>query len=407
MATFKIVVSSYKRSDSKFQVRIRVIHNTKPAYLKTPYTVEPSDLNKKGDIINTSLLFELKQRILGYERSLLRLGSSLDSMPLESLISHLNNPQDTENTDIIQYFQQKIDSFYSTKANQTAKGYQTALDRFTDFLNKKVVLSSELNLRLLNDFELHLRNTIGPSKKKVSNTTIKLYMTYLKALSKIACDEDILNKDPFRKYKMPDSNQVKKRNLPIETIRMILNAKTDSELEQQAIDVVSISFMLCGMNTADIYYCPPLKRGRIEYQRTKTKDRRKDKALISILIQPELRDLLSKYKDSERQFNFHRKYTNIGQFNKRVNKGLENLCERLEIEPITTYHIRHTFATIARNDLHISKDDIHLALNHSSAGNITDVYLATDWSIIDRVNRKVIDYLFESSGGMKVLRMAN
>lgn len=407
MPTFKINISGYERSDGKSQVRIRVTQNQKSGYLKTPYYVSADDVDSNRNIISKGLNVELKSRILDCEKKVIKLGYQLDTMNIHQLMAFLEAPETPEAVNLISYFQQKIDSFYSTKANQTAKGYQTALDRFTDFLNKKVVLSSELNLRLLNDFELHLRNTIGPSKKKVSNTTIKLYMTYLKALSKIACDEDILNKDPFRKYKMPDSNQVKKRNLPIETIRMILNAKTDSELEQQAIDVVSISFMLCGMNTADIYYCPPLKRGRIEYQRTKTKDRRKDKALISILIQPELRDLLSKYKDSERQFNFHRKYTNIGQFNKRVNKGLENLCERLEIEPITTYHIRHTFATIARNDLHISKDDIHLALNHSSAGNITDVYLATDWSIIDRVNRKVIDYLFESSGGMKVLRVAN
>ena len=406
MATFKSVVSDYKRSDGKSQVRIRVIHKQKTGYLKTPYLVEPADLNKKGEIISTSLLLELKNRITNYERKTIALSDSLDKMPLEHFLAYLNTDQ-PDNINLIDYFQQKIDSFKNTKASQTVKGYQTALDRFTAYLDKKTLYASDFTLRLLNDFEINLRTVIGPAKKKVSNTAIKLYMTYLKALTKIAVDEDIIIKDPFRKYKVPDSNIAEKRNTDIETLRKLVHASPESELERMAIDVIVISFMLCGMNTADIYACPPAKRGRIEYQRSKTKTRRKDKALISILIQPELREYLDRHSDKERQFNFHRLYSNPGQFNKRVNKGLSIICKRLEIPEITTYYIRHTFATIARNELGISKDDIHLALNHSSAGNVTDLYLATDWSIIDRVNRKLIDYLMESKGGLKVVGMAN
>lgn len=55
---------------------------------------------------------------------------------------------------------------------------------------------------------------------------------------------------------------------------------------------------------------------------------------------------------------------------------------------------RHSWATIARNNCGVSKDDINLSLNHVDEGlKMADVYIAKDWSLIDEANRKVIDYL--------------
>ena len=53
-------------------------------------------------------------------------------------------------------------------------------------------------------------------------------------------------------------------------------------------------------------------------------------------------------------------------------------------------------ASIARNKCGINKDDIHFALNHVDQGlKITDVYIEKDWSLIDKANRKVLNYLKE------------
>ncbi len=60
--------------------------------------------------------------------------------------------------------------------------------------------------------------------------------------------------------------------------------------------------------------------------------------------------------------------------------------------PLTSYYARHSWATIARNDCKISKDDINLALNHvDNEMKVTDIYIAKDWTIIDEANRQVID----------------
>ena len=57
---------------------------------------------------------------------------------------------------------------------------------------------------------------------------------------------------------------------------------------------------------------------------------------------------------------------------------------------------RHSFATIARNDCDVSMDDIALCLTHRSGYDMTDTYVRPDFSRVDRVIRKVLDYVFHS-----------
>ena len=64
-----------------------------------------------------------------------------------------------------------------------------------------------------------------------------------------------------------------------------------------AKELYMLSFYLCGMNAVDIYHTTPknVRNGRIEYNRAKTKGRRKDRAFISIKIVDEAKPLIEKY----------------------------------------------------------------------------------------------------------------
>ena len=68
-----------------------------------------------------------------------------------------------------------------------------------------------------------------------------------------------------------------------------------------ARDVFALSFYLIGMNTVDLFNCDCIADGRITYQRTKTKNRRDDKAEISVKIEPEAMPLIEKYMDKTRR----------------------------------------------------------------------------------------------------------
>ena len=54
---------------------------------------------------------------------------------------------------------------------------------------------------------------------------------------------------------------------------------------------------------------------------------------------------------------------------------------------------RHSWATIARNDIGADIDDVAKGLNHASALPITDIYIKPDWGRIDELNRRVIDFV--------------
>ena len=56
------------------------------------------------------------------------------------------------------------------------------------------------------------------------------------------------------------------------------------------------------------------------------------------------------------------------------------------------YCARHSFATIARNDCGVGMDDIALCLTHASFYRVTDTYVKPDFSRVDRVIEKVVDY---------------
>ncbi len=150
----------------------------------------------------------------------------------------------------------------------------------------------------------------------------------------------------------------------------------------------------------DIYTCTDNNGGRITYQRTKTRTRRKDKAEISVRIEPEIEDLMKRYRDpmGERVFNFYLHYSSSAVFDGCVNRGLHLMEEALGIKKIQLYSARHTWATIAVNDVEVDKYVVHEALNHIDASmKVTDVYIRRSWKNIDKANRAVLDYVFSEN----------
>ena len=65
------------------------------------------------------------------------------------------------------------------------------------------------------------------------------------------------------------------------------------------------------------------------------------------------------------------------------------------IDTLQFYQFRHTWATIARNELGIDKWTIHSALNHVDSGTrIDDIYIKKDFRLINDANKRVLDYVF-------------
>ncbi|MCC8119052.1 MAG: tyrosine-type recombinase/integrase [Bacteroidales bacterium] len=87
------------------------------------------------------------------------------------------------------------------------------------------------------------------------------------------------------------------------------------------------------------------------------------------------------------------KHTCYRTYYRQLRRGLEAIKKELHLSELTTYTMRHSWATIARS-IGISKDVIAQALGHDMGNRMTEIYLDYDRTEVDKANRKVLDWVF-------------
>ena len=134
---------------------------------------------------------------------------------------------------------------------------------------------------------------------------------------------------------------------------------------------------------------------QLEYNRTKTRNRRADQAVQKLHVPESVRPLFDKYRDpyQRRVFKFYRKYLNLKGFNHAINQGLKKLGKECGIPGLYYYQARHTFPSLAHNDLKFSIEDVAKCLTHAPVMRVTIAYVKEDFSIVDEVNQAVVDYV--------------
>lgn len=429
MATFKVCVFKHqKRQDKKYPVSIRICWKRKYSYLKTEFYVFDKQINKKTfELKDPALINVLNSRILAYENiKVQKLAHRIDSYTAKDLAEYFSkegNPDADEAIDFIKFSREHCARLKAKGRTTTANTLLRTINALIDYAGGKERIGiAEITAKFLTGFEVFLRGertlrrknqfgaTIVTHKQGISDVSLLDYMTDVRTLFNAAVaefnDEDkgdlrILHY-PFKKYKIKRAPASKNRNLSIDQIRIIRNASEGGLLLRRTIfarDIFMLSFYLAGTNFADLYDAniSAYANGRFSYDRRKTKERRQDNAFISVKVPPEAFYLFERYRDPKgvRVFSFYSTYADSHIFTSNVNKGLKKVAEVCGIaEPLSTYYARHSWASIARNDCEVSKDDINLSLNHVDEGmRVTDIYIAKDWSRIDRANRAVIDLL--------------
>lgn len=429
MATFKICVFEHqKRIDGKYPVSIRIYFKGQSAYLKTNLYVTDQQINKKTFTLKDPFVIkECNARIAKYESlKVNKLGYNIELYTAKELAEYFKKegaPGTDSSIDFIEFARLYKNRLINKGKKSTADTLRCTINAMVDFCGGREKISiTEINVKFLNQFEDYLRGArtlkrvnqfgriVTTKRKGVSDITIMDYMTNVRTIFNAAIDEfndedrgDVKIKHyPFRKYKLRKGPEPNKRVLSIEQIRSIRDVSDTLLIEKRSIlsrDVFMLSFLLAGCNTADLFDVKKsaYKSGRLSYYRQKTRDRRQDRAYISLRVYPEALPFFEKYKDpkGERVFRFYKMYSNSQAFNANLNKGLKHVAKVCNIEErLSTYFARFSFASIARNECGISKDDINMSLDHVDASlKMADVYIKKDWSIIDRVVRAVLDLL--------------
>lgn len=251
---------------------------------------------------------------------------------------------------------------------------------------------------------------------------------------------EIIKHYPFENYKIIDAPEKDKPKLTVEQVKKIRDVKVlaweeikshkkaiqenpDHELkdlvyvlkdsrEHQAAELAMLSFYMCGMNAVDFYHLPPADEHtiyRLNYNRAKTKDRRKDKAFISLNIPDIALPLYVKYAGK-----LQLRYSSRETLDNALSRGIRPLGKKLGIPNLQFYDLRHAFADQARNICGASKDDVGAALNHKDNTNsVTDKYISKNWKIVDMVQRIVLKLYVEeakaqefcNTGSFSILRI--
>lgn len=417
MATFRIALSNpgRKNEDGTLSVSIRLLHRRQQVFIPTPFRVFPSRV-RKGEVADHHVVSSLTSRILWMQEETAKLGAGAESMTAKELKEWLLGREKSEKEparelgiDLLAFWR---DEFLPSIAKMATKGlYTTSLNRLRAFHGAASLPTSSINLRFLHDYEDWLR------KDGVGERGINLYMVHFKKVfgttRDFLNDEDtgaiVIPNDPFRKYKIPSPPAPKREgDLSVEQVRRIVAWKPTlpdwrSFRTEQARDCFLLSLFLAGMNTADLYHSESLgKDWLLSYEREKTRTRRQDHAVQKIHVPEFLRHLVERYRDrtGERVFNFHVRYASHAELNRSVNKGLKQVGEDCGIPGLYYYQARHTFATIAHNELRYSLEDVGKCLTHVPTMKVTVGYVREDWSIVDEVNEAVADFVLGKEKGV-------
>ncbi|GHT02358.1 transposase [Bacteroidia bacterium] len=429
MATFKAVINAHqKKQDGTYNIKIRVTHNRRKKEIATQYYVYKEDITKSLKIKNHYYIDATDTMIREYRKRCDQYANKMDTMSVEQVIEIVSksDAQKLFDLDFVAFGNKVIKDLMDSGHEGNAKLYGVALRNLVLFAGRESVSVHEITTQFVKDWIKWLKEQPARSGREKGGRAESLYPGKIRALHNLAKneynDEDTgivrIPLSPFKKISLPSMPEQRDRSLSIEQVRQIFALPdTDSYKNVNnrfnfARDMFMLSFMLVGMNEVDLYNCNDYKDGRITYKRQKITNRRKDKGKISIKVEPEAAKLIEKYRDptGERVFKFYRMYSSVNTFTAAVNgrrkkeakdkifcTGLKKVGAMVGIDDLEYYAARHSWASIARNDLNIDKYTVHEALNHVvEEMKVTELYLKKDWSPIDRANRRVIDYVLET-----------
>ena len=246
---------------------------------------------------------------------------------------------------------------------------------------------------------------LKPSKKKKTKKKGLTAETYVHKLSTIFKeakaryndnDEEavMIPRSPFENIHIETEQVEGEKPLPKEIMQMLIADDTQRvNTYRLALDALVVSFGLMGINIADLYDARPPKNGELIYYRSKTKERRADKAEMRLPIPAELAPYLMRLgagTDKEYWLPLLRCMSKKRDWiTSVVNYHSAKWCNERKIEKFKTYAIRKSWATYARAT-GADKSLVDECIGHTGGYDLTDIYAIKPYDKMAELNKKVL-----------------
>ena len=413
------VLKDKKRMDGTYNVKVRFIKDKKVKRVSTDLFATDSDLTSDLKLKEESIVKQEADRLVLHYRTMVNsLHFDSENCDVSEIVNRLLCKEEAEKPIDFIAFSKKWISETTIKGKDN---YTTALNSFIRFLGKEELEIKKITVDLLEqyrDYIINVRNERvkalqAEGKRVPSNRCLSLYLMSLRHLYGEA--QRFYNKPdkglmriphtPFEYFKIPKQEATRKRAVTPQQIKAIWSMPYQNIHKgvkhtcrpDLAKDCFILSFCLMGINSADLYNATLLRDNRLVYCRTKTKERRLDKAKMEVVVPDMVLPIIEKYRDTtgQRLFRFYKDYRDHKAFNKAINKGLKGIGDQLNIDDLEFYAARHSWATIALNKCGIDKYTVHAALNHvDESMRVTNIYIERDFVNENKANAKVIKYVF-------------
>lgn len=312
--------------------------------------------------------------------------AKINGDPVE-LSSHIE--QEDADGNFVPYFIAHANAYDKRSTRESNEYTLSCMRKFApNTLNK--LNFEDISYSWLSDFELFMK------RNGLSQNTRKIHFGNIRTAMREAFKRELTEADPFRRFSFRPA-KTRKRSLTVKELRTLFNYPVEPYAEIYR-DMFKLSFMLLGINSIDLYGLKNIKKGRVEYRRSKTE------GLFSVKVEPEALEIIQKYKGQKNLLcladrwsdhrNFRHQMNNaIKRIGKARGKGKKDLKEDGLFSEVTSYFARHTWATLAY-ELGIREDVISQALGHQGSGaRVTEVYIRRNMDMVDDANRKVIDWV--------------
>lgn len=294
---FITIVPNLKLKNGTHTVRIAVTHSGQTRYIPTEVTINSESEFKNGRIVKRPdkdiLNVKLKRALNLYEERCLNI-PYINSLTCTQLIKMLKAPTLGERhrqfEDVATEFLSQIDESNRTK---TYKLYKLAADRFLSYTGPGTLMEHITPVRM-NQYILSL------TKSKLSDTSIKIYITLLKVIINYAVKMRYVTfeVDPFVTAKIPNA---KKRDtfITVEQLKSIRDYTPSTHNMMVVRDIFMLTYYLAGMNLVDMLDYDFRNTEEVNYIRRKTRNTKDGENSVCFTIPDEAKPIISKYMDKK------------------------------------------------------------------------------------------------------------
>ncbi len=362
MATFSIVILPAKKmANGKHKVRIMVSHNSQTRYIVTDIILDSASELKNGQVVKRPdkdmLNLQIRKLYNTYFDRYMKLEYA-NALTCTQLIKMIANPMIGERRtfeDIVEEYLSQIDEEERAKSY---KLYNLAANHFLKFTGPGSLMEYITPVRI-NNYIMYLK------KKKLSPTTINIYVTLLKVIINYAIKMRYVEYkvDPFVTATIPAA---RKRDtcITVEQLKIIRDMVPNKYNVSVVRDIFMLTYYLAGMNLVDML-AYDFRTTDVDYIRIKTRNTKDGDRLTSFTIPDEAKPLIKKYMNKNTGKLVFGKYKTYTSCYNTLTRKMKVLKEVAGVKhDLTLYSARKSFVQHGY-DLGIPLSTLEYCIGHS------------------------------------------